>query len=249
MSSWELSKVQTILQWIFHQHGHVTRLDCALDDRQPLVPLAVITAAAEAGQCITRADRAQVIRSFSLHKGTTSGETIYLGSPQSQTLLRIYDKRLERLAKNHPDFEAYGIRWELEFKQDRANLCAKLLMNLHEADWKESVVGLLRSYVDFRDTTREAEEEARARALRLPWYASLTDGFTAARLTMTQEEPDEDKVKGWITRSVAPMLAALCALPNGQAWVEGAIVEGADRFKERHRQLIKNGTRKRKIPS
>jgi hypothetical protein len=45
------------------------------------------------------------------------------------------------------------------------------------------------------------------------------------------------------------MLAALCALPNGQAWVEGAIVEGADRFKDRHRQLIKKGTRKGKIPS
>ena len=249
VSSWELSKVQTILQWVFHQHGHVTRLDCALDDRQPLVPLAVITAAAEAGQCITRADRAQVIRSFSLHKGTTSGETIYLGSPQSQTLLRVYDKRLERLAKNHPDSDAYGIRWELEFKQDRANLCAKLLMNLQEPDWKESVVGLLRSYVDFRDTTREAEEEDRARALRLPWYASLTDGFTAARLTRTQEEPDEDKVKGWITRSVAPLLAALCALPNGQAWVEGAIVEGANRWKDRHRQLVRQGTRKRKTPS
>jgi len=249
VSLWELSKVQTILQWIFHQHGHVTRLDCALDDCQPLVPLAVITAAAEAGQCITRADRAQVIRAFSLLKGTTSGETIYFGSPQSQTLLRIYEKRLERLAKNHSDFEAFGIRWELEFKQDRANLCAKLLVNLQQPDWKESVVGLLRSYVDFRDTMREAEEEARARALRLPWYASLTDGFTAARLTMTQEEPDEDKVKGWITRSVAPMLAALCALPNGQAWVDGAIVEGAERFKNRHRQLIKKATRKGKIPS
>jgi hypothetical protein len=38
-------------------------------------------------------------------------------------------------------------------------------------------------------------------------------------------------------------------LPNGQAWVEGAIVEGADRLKHRHRQLIKKGTRKGKIPS
>jgi len=40
-----------------------------------------------------------MIRSFSLHKGKPSGETIYFGSPQSQTLLRVYDKRLELLAK------------------------------------------------------------------------------------------------------------------------------------------------------
>lgn len=248
VSSWELSKVRAILQWIFHQQGHVTRLDCALDDRQPLVPLTVVTAAAKAGQCITRADRVQVIRSFSLHKGTTLGDTIYFDSRQSQTLLRVYDKRLELLAKKNPESDAYGIRWELEFKQDRANLCAKFLVNLDEQDWKESVVGLLRSYVDFRDTTRDAEDEERARASRLPWYEALTEGFTAARLTRAQAEPDEEKVKGWITRSVAPMLAALCALPNGQAWVEGAIVEWVERWRDRHRQLVKQGARKRKKP-
>jgi len=249
VSSWDLSTVRAILQWIFQQQGHVTRLDCALDDRQPLVPLTVITAAAEVGQCISRADRVQVIHSFSLHKGTPSGETIYFGSPQSQTLLRVYDKRLERLAKKHPDSDAYGIRWELEFKQDRAQLCAKLLVNLNEEDWKESVVGLLRSYVDFRDTTRDAEDEARARAARLPWYEALTMGFTAARLTREQVEPDEERVKGWITRSVAPMLAALCALPNGQAWVDGAIVDGVQRWNPRHREFVKQGTRKRKQPA
>ena len=66
-----------------------------------------------------------MIRSFSLHKGTASGETIYFGSPQSQTLLRVYDKRLELLTKKRPGAEEYGIRWELEFKQDRAQLCGQ----------------------------------------------------------------------------------------------------------------------------
>jgi hypothetical protein len=212
-----------------------------LDDRQPLVPLSLVTQAAETGQCITRADRIQVIRSFSLHKGTGSGETIYFGSPQSQTLLRVYNKRLELLAKGRPHAEEFGIRWELEFKQDRAQLGGKFLVNLEAADWTQALIGLLVSYVDFRDTTREAEDEERARAPRLAWYEALTAGFKTARLTVAQEEPDEARVKGWITRSVAPMLAALCALPGGQAWMEGAIVDGVDRWKERHRQLVKKG--------
>ena len=101
-----------------------------------------------------------------------------------------------------------------------------IVIGLEEQDWKGFLIGLLRSYVDFRDTTRDAEDEERARAPRLPWYESLTRGFMTARLTIPQEEPEEERVKAWITRSVAPMLAALCALPNGQAWVEGAIVEG-----------------------
>jgi phage replication initiation protein len=246
VSSWELTKVRTILQWVVQEQGHFTRVDCALDDRRPLVPLSLVTQAAEMGQCITRADRVQVIRSFSLHKGTTAGETIYFGSPQSQTLLRVYDKRLELLAKQRPHADEFGIRWELEFKQDRADLCGQFLGDLEEADWLKLLIGLLRSYVDFRDTTRDAEDEERACAPRLPWYESLTMGFKAGRLTLAQEEPDEARVKNWITRSVAPMLAALCALPGGQTWMESAIVEGADRWKQRHRQLVTNGRRKKK---
>jgi len=190
VSSWDLPEVRNLLQWIKAQKGHLTRIDCALDDRQPLVPLGRVTQAAEVGQCISRADRVQVIRSFSLHRGTASGETIYFGSPQSQTLLRVYDKRLELTAKKHPHPEEYGIRWELEFKQDRAQLCGQALIGLEEPNWKGFLIGLLRSYVDFRDTTRDAEDEERARAPRLAWYESLTGGFMNARLSVQQEEPD-----------------------------------------------------------
>jgi len=246
VSSWDLNRVRTFLRWIKEQEGHLTRIDCALDDREASVPLQLVTQAAETGQCISRADRVQLIRSFSLHKGMTSGETIYFGSPQSQTLLRIYNKRLELAAKEHPSAEDHGIRWELEFKHDRAQLCGQSLIGLEEEDWKGFLIGLLRSYIDFRDTTRDAEDEERARAPRLPWYESLTKGFMSAKLSIPQEEPDEERVKGWITRSVAPMLAAVCALHGGQAWMEGAIVEGADRWKQRHRQLVKKAKKQRK---
>jgi hypothetical protein len=55
----------------------------------------------------------QSISSSSIHNATPSGETIYLGSPQSRTLLRIYDKRLESQAKQREDWQEFGIRWEL----------------------------------------------------------------------------------------------------------------------------------------
>ena len=112
------------------QEGHLTRLDCALDDRASCVPLSTIRQAIEAGQCVTRADRMQRISSRSFHKATPSGETLYLGSPQSQTLLRIYDKRLESQAKQREDWQDYGIRWELELKKDRAQVCGQVLSYL-----------------------------------------------------------------------------------------------------------------------
>jgi phage replication initiation protein len=43
------------------------------------------------------------------------------GSPQSQTLLRIYDKRLEMQSKERENWQEFGVRWELEFKKTGLN--------------------------------------------------------------------------------------------------------------------------------
>jgi phage replication initiation protein len=109
--------------------------------------------------------------------GATTGETMYFGSPQSQTLLRIYDKRLELQSKGQEHYQDYGTRWELELKKDRAEQCARALATLDEVDWKELVVGLLRSYVDFQQIPKDAEDEERYRAPVLEWYALLREGF------------------------------------------------------------------------
>ena len=68
---------------------------------------------------------------------------------------RIYDKRLESQAKQRENWHDYGIRWELELKKDRAQVCGQVLSYLEETDWLEFKVGVLRGYVDFRDTARD----------------------------------------------------------------------------------------------
>jgi phage replication initiation protein len=240
VSTWPTEKVREVLRWILAHKGHVTRLDCALDDRQSQVPVRVIREAVERGQCITRAERFQIIQSQAIHEGTPSGDTLYFGSPQSQTMLRVYDKRLELQAKQREGWQDHGVRWELEFKQDRAQACAIHLAGLDEAFWCELVVGFLRSYVDFRDTTREADDQDRARALLLDWWKSLTDGFGKGRLVVEKDEQTLIQVKRWVSHAVAPMLAVICAEhPGGQAWLEKAIIDGTSRWKEKHRRLLK----------
>jgi phage replication initiation protein len=240
VAPWPAGKVRTVLQWIVKQEGHLTRLDCALDDRASLVPLSTIREAIQAGQCVTRADRMQSISSRSIHTDTPSGETLYLGSPQSQTLLRVYDKRLESQAKQREDWQDYGIRWELELKKDRAQVCGQVLSYLEEADWLEFMVGVLRGYVDFRDTTRDKEDEFRYRAPLLDWWLLLTDGFKKGRLVVEKEAQTLPKVKRWVSQSVAPMLAVICAAdPDGHAWLEQQIVAGKHRWNGTHRGLLK----------
>jgi DNA relaxase NicK len=185
----------------------------------------------------------QRIASSSIHTATPSGETLYLGSPHSQTLLRIYDKRLESQAKEREDWQEYGIRWELELKKDRAQACGQVLSYLEETDWLEFMVGVLRGYVDFRDTTRDEEEEFRYRAPLLDWWLLLTDGFKKGRLVVEKEAQTLPKVKRWVSQSVAPMLAVIYAEdPGGPAWLERQILAGKRRWNNKHRGLLKRET-------
>lgn len=239
VSAWPTAKVRTVLQWVLSHEGHLTRLDCALDDRTSTVSLHTIKSAIESGQCVTRADRMQTIASGSIHKGTPSGETLYVGSPHSQTLLRIYDKRAEMQAKARDDWESYGIRWELQLKQERAQVCGQVLAYIEQMDWLEFMIGILRSYVDFRDTTREEPDEDRYRAPLVEWWEKLTDGFRKGRLVVEKDVQSLPKVKLWVKHSVAPMLAVICAHhPDGQAWLEKQIVAAVSRWKAKHRALV-----------
>ncbi len=243
VAPWPTEKVRMVLQWILKQDGHLTRLDYALDDRNSCVPLLMIRQAIEAGQCVTRADRMQSISSSSIHRATPSGETLYLGSPQSQTLLRVYDKRLESQAKQREDWQDYGIRWELELKKERAQACGQVLSYLEEADWLEFTVGVLRSYVDFRQTSRDEEEEFRYRAPLLEWWVLLTEGFKKGRLVVEKDAQTLPKVKRWVSQSVAPMLAVICAAdPGGEAWLDHVIIAGKRRWNNKHRGLLKKET-------
>jgi DNA relaxase NicK len=189
----------------------------------------------------------QTIASSSIHKGTPSGETLYVGSPHSQTLLRIYDKRAELQAKAREDWDSYGIRWELQLKQDRAQVCGQVLSHIEETDWLEFTIGVLRSYVDFRDTSREEPDEDRYRSPLLGWWKELTDGFRKGRLVVEKDVQSLPKVKRWIKHSVAPMLAVICAHhPDGQAWLEQQIVNAVRRWKHKHRALATSGSTSRK---
>ena len=240
VASWPSEKMQAVLIWIKEKGGHLTRIDCALDDRAMSVPLDWIKVAIKTGQIVTRASQAQILLGEDLDLWATTGETVSIGSRRSQTFLRIYDKRLELTAKGQPDANEYGIRWELELKKDRADALGQLLRCHPIEEWRELVVGVLQSYVDFRDTDKAAEPWTRYRAARLPWWESLTEGFKKCRLVVEQARRTIEHVKEWVNRSLAPMLALVVAAPGaGRSWLDQVITAGPVRWKERHYRLLK----------
>ena len=93
---------------------------------------------------------------------------VTIGSRQSETYLRVYDKRMEAAGKGNT-VEGPWVRWELEFKKDRAQLCIDLFAHLSLDEWRAFTVGLLKSCISFRDTTADAPAWERCRSSELPW--------------------------------------------------------------------------------
>ncbi|MBS0160904.1 MAG: replication initiation factor domain-containing protein [Nitrospira sp.] len=245
VSQWDETKLKTVLAWIFAQKGHVTRIDVALDDREASVAVETVRLAVEAGQLVSRSKQFKVIQASNHREGTRTGETLYFGSRESQSMLRVYDKRLELQAKGREDAGLYGVRWELEFKQDRAQACAKALLTLDPDDWRAFLVGVLRSYVDFRETTREAESYEKYRAPLVGWWKALTEGFMRCRLVVERIQQRLDDVAAWLANAISPMLAVVVACRGDQFLFE-MIYAGTKRWTQKHYALLKQ--RKRGTP-
>ncbi len=244
VSTWDESKIRRVLAWIFAREGHITRMDVALDDREMLVSIAHVKQAVDAGQAVTRSQKFQVIAGSSLRDGTSTGDTLYFGSRESQTMLRVYDKRLELEQKDRAEAQDYGVRWELELKKDRAQACAKALLTLEPEDWREFLVGILRSYVDFRETTREAEPWEKYRAPLLAWWASLTEGFKRCWLVVEKVQQTLDDVCQWLGQSISAMLA-LAYCRRGESFLRELIYAGSKKWKARHLAMLNEGRSKR----
>ncbi len=238
VSAWDPEKVQAVCKWVTEKKGHGTRVDLALDDRAGHVTVAQVIDAADLGQAVMRWSSYDAKRKCS-HKGKDDiqGEMITFGSRQSETYLRVYDKRREAIGKGE-DVEGSWVRWELEFKKDRANLCLDLLSSLPVNEWKRLTVGLLKSCISFRDTSADAPAYERCRASELPWWKALTQDFERCRFHVEKTERKLEEVLAWFSQAMGPTMAALyCAV--GPDFLMKVIESGSHRWKPQHFQLMK----------
>ncbi len=239
VSAWSLDKLQGVLDWTLGKQGHLTRIDCALDDRQGFVPLETIRQAMDAGQYVTRARWIDTINRKSSVTGVVQGTTLYVGSAASETRLRIYDKGLQMQTNGRQQWPKQSIRWELQLRKKRAHALGCELAKCLQDEWRRRIIGLVRAFIDFRDVMRMAPKWGRSRAEPLSWWVQLTDSFARAQLTV--ETPAEWGL-GNITRSLkqmAPSLSVLVDLPGGRAILEAEIEAGRWRRKEKHIRVLR----------
>jgi phage replication initiation protein len=240
VSAWSPDKMQAVRRWIEAQKGHCTRTDLALDDRSGCATVAQVIAAADAGNAVMRWSTYDAKRRCSYKgKDDVHGEIITFGSRQSESYLRVYDKRIEEVAKRR-EVSGTWVRWELELKKERADICNLVLAHLPIEEWRTFAVGLLKSCISFRDTTADDPSWIRCRAEELAWWRALTDGFARCRLINPKKDRKLEEVKQWFSQAMGPTIAALnCAA--GREWIDQVIRAGADRWKPKHHQLMQKG--------
>ena len=94
---------------IREQHFNVTRLDVAYDDHSGMLDIDEIIQDTRNKEYVSKSDYWEIIES-------SKGQSLQFGSPQSDTLIRIYDKARERSCAEGE----HWIRCELQLRRDRA---------------------------------------------------------------------------------------------------------------------------------
>jgi hypothetical protein len=247
ISDWTYQKFHDVAMWVFEKKGHFGRIDVALDDRNGVIDVDRIYAAVKAGHCVSHFRQSRLIAGLDLGSGSDTGKTLCMGSRQSDTYLRIYDKAAEQRAKEKP-VEGTWIRWEMEWKAERADAVGMALSGLDQDQFQKYIVGVFRSALDFRDCTRADDPKDRYYAPLLDWWKVLTEGMQRARLEIAKSVKKIEEVKRWAEKSLSPMLGLLCAHPEaGERWLVSTIVEGVERWRSKHLALLASGQEARRL--
>jgi hypothetical protein len=213
----------------------VSRVDLAVDDRSGEVPMDRIADQLKAGLYTSRL-RSVPCRSASLGP-VKDKDLISIGSRTSDSYLRIYDKRLERLARGVAavDLPASWVRFEWEFKGAAAGALAVLLAAGDMGAVREVLMG----YLAFRDA---GEDSNRSRWAVSAWWRELLGTALRRPLGIAKKVATLADLRAWLHRQVAPALACLVGAEGGSVdSVYALLRSGSDRLRDRHRRLIAEG--------
>lgn len=243
----------------------VERLDSTFDDTTRITSLEEVTAAFSRDDVVSRSRSDPKLHSEVKRKNRVQMTGISIGSRVSETFLRIYDKTLETIAKRQKyvkqletahkkqklsleqlnleknaiaaEAAACGIRFEVEYKHGRADKVAKLLAVTPFASWSSVALGLLSSYVDFRDSTSNKHVSRRT---VLPWWGRFCALACDAKLPTTKKPVlIEDFLQRVDTQLCATLaLVARAVQTFGKSWLRTMIKNGRESFKSRHLLLV-----------
>lgn len=189
-----------------------SRLDAAWNDRTPepsgLLDLETIKAHVRRGWLVARFKGCRIVEGYDT-KGNETGCTVYLGSPDSDMQLRIYDKVAETLAKRKVQLPGHWVRVELQGRDEQAQRMADMML---APDGPERLAAALLGYVDFKEPGTSPQK---TRWKSSPWWTGFLRVAEKEKMGTMPKVRTLDTVAQWVSKQVAPSLALLIEACGG----------------------------------
>lgn len=215
-----------------------TRLDIAIDDFNDMLSIPTLKRKVREGAVRSRFKSAVEIRKSKLSDGSSSGETLYFGSPSSRIQVRFYDKYLEQTSKNRKvdsDLLSWN-RVELQLRKEHANAVATVIAN-HERSIGKCVLGILNNYVTF--CVKSSKDTNKARWAVAKFWTDFLDGVDKLPLTQVAPDLSIERSQEWIRRQATATLAMLYTAYDGDMMsFMNYLIDGTNKMDEKHREII-----------
>ena len=219
-----------------------TRIDLAIDDKKDeIINFDTFWHELEQGNVSSKWKTWDLILSRNLGDNSFKGRTIYLGKQTSDIFCRIYDKGLERIAKNYVEIEPEILEWtrlEIVFRRDRAKYLSRYFLQNNEDEGVGKVaLAVLNQYIRFLIPN---EENTRKRSWETAeWWEVLLHNVGKLKLTRETTERTIEDFQAWIDRQIGPTLAAIMKAKEGETdWLNRIINEAVTRLKPKHEEAI-----------
>lgn len=144
------------------------------------------------------------------------GDTVYLGSRQSERFIRVYDRR-------------GPTRLEMEWKGSRAIALWRRLVAVTESEASREAMAELRAFIDFRDRSAAGRPDC---CPLLEWWAELVGDAGRSCVCIPRAARTLEQVEDWVFSQVAPSLAMLHDA-HQQDWtrlIKRFVSEGRERY-------------------
>lgn len=187
-------------------HVNFPRIDLAIDDHKPYLNIPELIRLTKQGlissQLRNYSENAsgELSESIPVHKGNT----LYLGSSNSDFRIVFYEKGYEQVEKFGKELDRNGNRYELRFRQERANKVAQEL--IARRDVAEIAMSVLNGKIRFLEQP-ENKSTSRKRLYPTypPWKLFMQD-IEKIKLTIQPQKKTLDSIWNWLESSVAPSL-------------------------------------------
>lgn len=199
---------QALIETIIYSEGKVTRIDLALDIYDSSSPsVKVLQDYVKRGQLSSKSHKFMEINSGRILDGKLLGYSLYIGS--SPQILRIYDKKQERLDNNDEIVLVdKWIRWELEITENKAMQVAYQISSSKPLN--TIIKGILSAHYSFKTQQKGKKDfHNKSRLPNMKWWDKFINDVEKIPLKIVREKITLKEKKQWIEKSTVKSISMI----------------------------------------